>query len=251
MLQDAKRRFIAEIESQKDECEDLKDLSDEVVATTPLSAREALGEPGRDDFPLLRGKEVLMQAVCRGSAGQAFTAATGSFRGSLGDVLKLPMQRTLERAVFISTMNAVLRSLGLIKRTVHCRNDGPKECALHMESWIKAHGAAKVGLVGMQPAILEALVSALGPERVMVSDLADAGAVRCGIKVLDGMESSQIFQDCQLILITGSTLVNGTIDGLVEDASYSERRAVFYGTTIAGAAYLLGLERWCPCSTEY
>jgi len=246
MLREAKRRFIAELESKKNEC---KDLSDEVVVSSPLSSREALGDPGRDDFPLLRGKEALMRAVYRGFAGQAFTAALGGFQGSLGDVMDLPLQSTFERAVFVSTMNAVLRSLGLAGKTVHCRNEGPGECSLNMAQWIKEQGVKSVGLVGMQPAILEALVNALGPERIMVSDLAETGTVRCGVGVLDGMDSSQMFEDCQLILITGSTLVNGTIDGLVEEASCNERRAVFYGTTIAGAAYLLGLERWCPCST--
>jgi len=39
----------------------------------------------------------------------------------------------------------------------------------------------------LQPALLEALVQALGPERVMVSDLAEAGSVRCNLRVLDGM----------------------------------------------------------------
>jgi uncharacterized protein (DUF4213/DUF364 family) len=246
LLREAKRRFIAEIESHDGEC---MYLSDEVVVSSPLSPREALGEPDRDDFPLLRGKEVLMQALYRGCAGQAFTAASGRFQGSLGDVLELPLQSTFERAVFVSTMNAVLRQRGLVERTVHCKNEGPKECALCMGSWIKEQGADRVGLVGMQPAILEALVKALGPERVIVSDLADAGKVRCGVKVQDGMEPSRIFEDCQLVLITGSTIVNGTIDGLMEDALRHERRVVFFGTTIVGAAYLLDLVRWCPSST--
>ncbi len=245
LLQDAKRRFIAEIESQGSGCDD---LNDDVVVSSPLSSKDALGEPDRDDFPLLSGKEVLMQAVYRGFVGQAFTAASGSFHGSLGDVLELPLQSTFERAVFISTMNAVLRCSGLVEKTVHCKNDGPKECALRMGSWIKEQGAKRVGLVGMQPALLEALVNALGPERVMVSDLADAGTTRYGVRVLDGTESSHMFEDCQLMLITGSTLANCTIDGLMENVSRHEIRAVFYGTTIAGAAYLLDLERWCPCS---
>jgi len=83
----------------------------------------------------------------------------------------------------------------------------------------------------------------------MVSDLAEAGQTRCSIKVLDGLDSTQIFEQCPLILITGSTLVNGTIDSLMETARQHGNRVVFFGTTIAGAAYLLGLERWCPCST--
>lgn len=56
-------------------------------------------------------------------------------------------------------------------------------------------------------------------------------------------------KSCQLLLATGSTLANGTIDDLMEAASGCNSRVVFYGSTAAGAAYLLGLERWCPCST--
>jgi uncharacterized protein (DUF4213/DUF364 family) len=105
-----------------------------------------------------------------------------------------------------------------------------------------------VGLVGMQPALLEALVQTLGPDRVMVSDLAEAGSVRYGVKVLDGMDSSEMFERCQLILATGSSLVNGTINGLMENAARHNRSVVFYGTTIAATSYLMGLKRWCACS---
>jgi len=246
LLQDVKRRFIAEIESQ-DRCRNY--LNDEVVISKPLSSKEALGEPNRDDFPLLRGKEVLMQSEFNGSAGQVFTAASGSFQGSFGDVLELPLHSIFERAVFVSTMNAVLRWFGLVEGTVHCKNDGPRECALRMRSWINEQDADMVGLVGLQPAILEALVDALGHERVIVSDLAESGKVRYGVNVLDGMDSSQMFKNCQMLLMTGSTLVNGTIDSLMDNALRYERRVVFYGTTISGAAYLLGLERLCFCST--
>jgi len=246
VLQEAKERFVFVLGSRTG-CRD--DLNDEVVITGPLSPREAIGEPDRDDFPILRGKEVLMQAVYRGCAGQAFTSASGNFQGSLEDVLELPMRSTFERAVLVSTMNAVLRSLGLVEGTVHCKNEGPKECSLHFGLWAKEQGADKVGLVGMQPAILEALVNVLGTERVMVSDLAEAGKIRCGLKVLDGLEPSRIFENCQLVLVTGSTLVNSTIDCLMEDALRHERRVVFFGTTIAGAARLLGLERLCFCSS--
>lgn len=249
LLQEAKRRLIAKIESLNDCSGPNSDSIDEVVASSPLAPKEALGEPERKDFPLLRGKEVLMQAHYRGYAGQAFTTASGSFQGCLGDVLKWPLKSTFERAVFVATMNAVLRSLGLVEGTIHCKDDGPRECASHLGLWLKEQGAEKVGLIGMQPALLEALVKTLGPERVMVSDLPEAGKMRCGVEVLDGLESTRIFEECQIILITGSTLVNGTIDGLMENALRHKRRVVFYGTTIAGAAYLLGQERFCPCST--
>ena len=83
----------------------------------------------------------------------------------------------------------------------------------------------------------------------MVSDLAEAGAVRFDLKVMDGMDSSQIFEKCPLILITGSALANGTIDDLMDKAGKGRSRVVFFGSTVAGAAYLMGWERWCPCST--
>lgn len=247
LLEEAKSRFIALLESQSNACQSVS-LQDELVISLPLSVSEAIGETGRDDFPLIRGKEVLMQAVFRGAIGQAFTAARGGFRGSLGDVLEMPLDGPFERAVLIATMNAVLRYLGKIEHTIHCRDDGPGRCAASMTEWIKEQGAKRVGLVGLQPALLEALVQALGPERVMVSDLALAGAIRCQVRVLDGMQAGQMFECCPFILMTGSTLANGTIDDLMDAARGCNSRVIFYGSTAAGAAYLLGLERWCPCS---
>ncbi len=44
-----------------------------VVNIRPLTPQEAIGNPERDDFPLLKGKEVMIQADFRGSRGQAFT----------------------------------------------------------------------------------------------------------------------------------------------------------------------------------
>ena len=249
LLAEAKRRLVSLLHSRRDEGGEFFDLEEEVVVSGPLNSKEALGETERDDFPLLRGKEVLMQAVYRGAAGQAFTSSSGSFRGSLQDVLEMPLYESFGRAVLVATMNAVLRSLGLIENTVHCRDEGPRRCASCLSEWIRVQGSDMVGLIGMQPALLEALVGALGPDSVMVSDLAEAGAVRFGLKVLDGMECSEIFEKCPLILITGSTLANGTIDDLIEKAGKSHNRVVFFGSTVAGAAYLMGWERWCPCST--
>jgi uncharacterized protein (DUF4213/DUF364 family) len=248
ILGEAKKRFIVELDLWGKEHENLSELNDEVVVSSPLSSREAIGEPDRDDFPILRGKEVLMQAVYRGATGQAFTSASGSFKGTLRDVLELPLTGIFERAVLVSTLNAVLRNLGLIEKTVHCKDDGPRRCAGRMAEWIDEQGSSMVGLVGMQPALLEALIQTLGPDRVMVSDLAEAGSVRYGVNVLDGIDSSEMFERCNLILATGSSLVNGTINGLLENARRHNRRVVFYGTTIAGTAFLLGLERWCACS---
>jgi len=39
-------------------------------------------------------------------------------------------------------------------------------------------------------------------------------------------------------------LVNGTIEAFL-----GETPVLFYGTTIAGAAHLMGWDRFCPCSS--
>jgi len=248
LLDETKRRFIQLLKFQGDEVY-CRELQSEVVISRPLSVAEAIGDPGRDDFPIIRGREVLMQATFKGVAGQAFTAASGDFQGTLGDVLALPLDENFERAVFIATMNAALRYLGKIEKTVHCRDDGPKRCSSLAVDWLRDQEWVMVGLVGLQPSILEALVKAFGRERVMVSDLAEAGSEHCGVKVLDGLNSGEIFEQCQIILITGSTIVNGTIDDLLGRAVENDRRVVLFGVTIAGAAYLMGLESWCACST--
>ncbi|NPV63794.1 MAG: hypothetical protein HPY61_14420 [Methanotrichaceae archaeon] len=247
VLEEARRRFLEEIRRTAVEDSDLK-LDQEVVVSTPLSPSEAIGVPERDDYPILRGREVLMQADYRGSSGQAFTSAKGSFRGSLNDVLEMPLKSAFEMAVLVSTMNSVLRHRGLVEGTVHCKDKEPEKCASCLKEWLAEQNPGRVGLVGMQPAFLEALVEVMGPDRVMVSDLACAGEVRCGVKVLDGLDCREVFRDCDLILATGSTLANGTIDVVIDECQRHAKRLVFYGTTIAGAAYLLGLERWCSCS---
>jgi len=54
---------------------------------------------------------------------------------------------------------------------------------------------------------------------------------------------SHLMRWCDLALVTGTTVVNGTIEPILEMA---QEKAIFYGISIAGVARLLGLERFCP-----
>jgi hypothetical protein len=119
ILTEAKKRLISRLECQPS---GTTDLNDEVVVTRPLSSKEVLGVTGRDDFPFLRGNEVLMQAIYRGSEGQAFTLAKGSFSGSLEDVLEMPLVDNFQRAVLVSTINVVLKHIG--PHRWHCALQG-------------------------------------------------------------------------------------------------------------------------------
>ncbi|RPJ56158.1 MAG: hypothetical protein EHM12_10740, partial [Dehalococcoidia bacterium] len=99
-----------------------------VIRANPLSPSQAIGNPEDADYPLLKGKEVMIQADFRGSFGHAFTDMAGNFQGTLDEVISMELNNNFRRAVFISTLNAVMKHLGLADKTVHCRDDEPKRC---------------------------------------------------------------------------------------------------------------------------
>jgi hypothetical protein len=216
------------------------------VRARVLTPREAIGDPGRLDFPLQKGKESLVEAQFQGARGQAFTDHPGHFTGTLGEVLALPLEDDYHRAVFVATLNALLRHLGKATGTVHCRDEGPNRCAQELVNYLKERfGEPRVGFVGLQPALVEAC-SKYFPVRVLDLDPENIGRERFGALIEDGRANTEEFQCwAQVLLVTGSTLTNGTIAEWLNTPC----PAIFYGITIAGAASLLGLPRFCPCST--
>ena len=215
-----------------------------VIRARTLTPQEAIGNPEGNDFPLQKGKERLMQAEFHGALGQAFTDRFGDFEGTLDDIFSMPLRNNYRRAVFVAALNAVLRHLGLIEGTIHCRDRGPTECAEHMVSYIKERfGRVKVSQVGFQPRIAEALAGAF-PYRLLDLDPDNIGQRKFGI-VVEGPEATGEAVDwADLLLVTGTTLVNDTIDRFFT----AKPVVIFYGTTIAGAAYLMGWDRFCASS---
>ena len=68
-----------------------KQLADELVSVVnarTLSADEAIGAPERSDYPIQKGKEVMVEATFKGFKGQAFTDQPGTFSGSLREILE-------------------------------------------------------------------------------------------------------------------------------------------------------------------
>src|SRR4030042_229401 len=131
-----------------------KDLLDQRVRirARALTTEEAIGNPEADDFPLQKGRERLMQADFQGSLGQAFTDRYGDFEGSLKEILEMDIKNNYRRAIFIATLNAVLRHMGLIERTIHCHDKGPSECAEALRDYIKRrYGSKKILQIGFQP----------------------------------------------------------------------------------------------------
>ncbi len=236
--EDIKERFFNLIKEK-----DLMSSKVQVVSARTLTPQEVIGKPERDDFPLLKEKEVMLQADFKGSLGQAFTDMPGNYNGTLQEVLAMPLDNNFKRAVFIATLNAVLRYLNYISKTVHCKDKEPGECAAHLVDYIKERfDNPRIAFIGMQPAIVEALTAQF-EIRVVDLDPDNVGQKRCGAIIEDVAHTKEILSWADLILATGTTVVNDTLTPLL-----TEKPIIFYGVTIAGVAYLKGYEQYCFCA---
>ncbi len=217
------------------------------VFSRALSPKEAIGQTARRDYPILTGKEVMLQADYMGEKGQAFTDAPADFSGTLTEILQLDLVGDAHaRGLFIASMNAVFKKLGLIKNTVHCKGEEPEECARDMASFIKReYGQPKIALVGYQPALIDRLQKAFSL-RVLDLNPENIGRFKYGVRVEDGQTDYKevALNWAELVLCTGSTLCNGTIVNFIDTG----KQVLFFGTTVAAAAQVLGLKRLCFCA---
>ncbi len=212
-----------------------------------LSPEEAIGNTVRRDYPILAGKEVMLQARFGNSLGQAFTDAPSDFCGTLDDVLALdPENDAHSRGLLVATLNAVMRHTGDIDHTVHCRNDDLERCAEAYAARIRELcGSPRVTLIGYQPA-LTARLSQEFPLRVLDMNPQFVGSVKSGITIENGNESygNAVLDWPDLVLCTGSTLCNGSFVNFIDIG----KPVIFFGISGAAAARLFSLPRFCPCS---
>lgn len=226
-------------------------LGNEPVEVTigTLNAKQAIGNPARKDFPLMEGREVMIEARFRDSLGQAFTDKPHVFKGSLNDVLSVKLNTNDERAIFDATLNAVMAHLGMVTGVIHCHDEEPEKCAAEMaQHLLDKFGKVMVGLIGFQPAILENLVKVFKAENVRCTDLnpKNVGSQKYGAEVWDGRtDTERLIGWCDILLATSSTIVNGTYDGIKANADAKGKKLIIFGVTGAGVSALLGLERLC------
>jgi len=143
----------------------------------------------------------------------------------------------------------VAAHLNLVTKTRHCRDEEPEKCASQIAQHIMADsGKVKVGLIGLQPAILENLVLTFGTDIVRCTDLnpKNVGSTKYGAEIWDGRtDTERLIKWCDVLLATSSTIVNNTFDEIREIAISQGKRLIIFGVTGAGISALLGLERVC------
>jgi uncharacterized protein (DUF4213/DUF364 family) len=222
------------------------------VLVKTLTPEEAIGMPGRRDFPIILGKERVVEAEVLGAKAHAFTDSPGEFVGDLKEVLHLLLTSNRERSIYVATLNATLKYLNLIENTIHCKDEDPERCGKEIASQLlKKWGKVKVGFIGLNPAIAENLIETFGIENVRVTDLnkQNIHSFKFGVKVWDGNEmTGELIKQSDVILITGTTFVNGTFDPIMHCIRNYKKDYLIYGVTGAGICKLMGLNRICPYS---
>ena len=234
---DSLRQRLSSISTEHD----LLERRVHVVSARSLKPVESIGNPERKDFPLVKGREVMIEADFNGAKGQAFTDMPGNFEGSLQEVIQLPLADNFERAIFISTINAVLRSFGWIDATIHCRDKEPEQCAERLVDYVhNEFGNPRIGFVGLQPAMVDHLARHF-PIRVTDMDQDNLGKEKYGVTIEHPDVTGDMIEWSTVVFVTGSTTVNNTYRSVIGD-----RPVVFYGVTVSGISHLSDCRKYCP-----
>jgi len=230
-----KKRLTAIVEENG-----LQGQSVNVVSARTLKPVESIGNPERKDFPLVKGREVMVEADFNGAKGQAFTDMPGDFKGTVDEVLQMSLSDNFERAVFVSTLNAVLRYIGALACTIHCKDEEPEECARHLVKYVaQEFGDPRIAFIGLQPAMVDNLARSY-EIRVTDMDPENVGHDKYGVVIEPADHTGDVIEWSDVVFATGSTLVNDTYRSLIRD-----RPLVFYGVTVSGIAYLTGCPQYC------
>ncbi len=173
------------------------------ITCKALSATEAIGTPEHDDYPIIKGKEVMVEAEFRGAKGQAFADEFEQAMYRLDDLVTLNLNVTRARASFIAGLNAVYSYLGLCDKTVHCKDQEPVDCARGLLDRIAPD--TRVLLVGFQPRFVDTL-STNRRLRVVDRDPENIGKIINGVTIESADMTDDAIGWCDLIWRPGQLL---------------------------------------------
>lgn len=223
---------------------ELKGLHVEIKVLQPET------QEGRYD-PITSGDEVLIQAEMDGAVGQVYTFHPRTFSGTVDAMANLPEVSPYYYPMVVAVLNAAVRKVGEIEKTIECSGDEPLQCARHVCQSIKErHGVCRIGMIGLQPYLLQEAVAVFGIENLAVTDLNpnNIGSFQHGVEIWDGDKDNPPLVDfADVLLIAGKALVNGKAEPVFEQAG--DKPYYLFGTTAAGLAGINSLPWMCPLST--
>ncbi|MFW5887326.1 MAG: Rossmann-like domain-containing protein [Bacteriovoracia bacterium] len=209
------------------------------VRVRALSAEEAIGNPEDKDYPIIFGREKMIQAYFGKSKGQAFTDEYGEANLTVKELIAKELTTNKERAYFIAAFNAIYRHLGFCDKTIHCKDEDPVRCGQELLKNLPPR--EKILLVGLQPRLLQSLVEDGREVRVLDLDKENIGTERYSVTIEGPAQTENGIQWCDRILATGSTIVNGSITTFLNQ----NKPILFFGVTISAPAKVLGLDVFC------
>lgn len=203
-----------------------------------------------DDYALAKGEEVLLRCKLGNSYGDAFTNKPKPFRGKLGEIFDLDLENETDRAIFFSALNAAFNHLDLINKTIHCQGNDPKKCGRELVEYLQEkYGKPKIVHIGYQPGHLEyccknteTFVTDRNPENI--------GKEKFGTKILSATDNERTIKKADLALITGSSVVNGSLPQLVKWCEKYNTKPIIYGVSGKSASEILEIESFCPYGRE-
>ncbi len=230
----------------------------EIVSCIYRSGKEL--ELPSNDYALMRGKEVLLTCRFRGVEGQVFTVAPRFFYNSIGTVLRLGLNNLRERSIFYATVNAVLRYLGLINKTIHCRGCDPEKCGEDLAKWIiNNYGySVRVLHIGYQPGHVRVLRRYL-KDNLIVTDLSSdliGKRLSSDLLIVDGLLNDILIGYVDVVLATSSSIINTTFYDILLYSILLNKELVVYGVSGIGVVNLLKhysfgsqVKLFCPYSS--
>ncbi len=209
------------------------------ISCSVLSVEDAIGSTMHQDYPIITGKEKMIEAKFANSRGQAFTDSFQNAKYSIKELVGMPLTNNFQRAHFIAALNAVYKHLGLVSETVHCRGDELTVCPRHLNKMFPTEH--KIWLAGLQPRFLEYLAKNY-EVRCTDMDKENIGKNKSGVTITGPETGEENMAWADAVFVTGSTAANGSIVNFLN----VKPRVVFFGISIAAAAYILNLEQYCP-----
>ncbi len=230
------------------------DPSEEIICKA-ISGRE-LDLPS-DEYVLIRGPEILLTCKFRGETVQVFTVNPKEFKGKVRDIITLDLSSMYNRSIFYAFSNALLKSLGLIEKTIHCKKDEPIKCSkLLVERLMVKYGLSKKILhIGYQPGHISELYK-FYRENLLITDLRSdiVWKIKNNRLVYDGLLNNIYIGVTDIILVTASSVINSTFWNILSQAYLMRKHIIMYGVSAGTMYYFINkytpfkIELFCPSS---